>query len=265
MRNPTWTWLDYFPIIFKYYARVFIGQIRYFKFYNILSKNKSYYNKYFNEEVIIIGNGPSLLDVDKNIFNEKKVIVMNNFDRCEWKDSLNIVAHCVGEPFNSPSFFDHSNVFNSVNSETYWVDISTHGKLKSLDIDKKIFYTYPIYYPRIWGNAKVKLYKPTMSYQTTAILSIMVAIHMGFKNIKLAGFDHDWLANKDYSKHFYSSQKDKYDNLYENSYSQIIKFVSYMWDGYYALSETAKNNDIKIINITQDSFLDVFPFQNNDK
>ena len=259
MKNPNWSWLDNFPFTFKCYFRYLIGQIISLRYRPILSRNKSFYNKYYNQEVIIIANGPSLLEIDRSVFNGKKVIVMNNFDRCEWRDKLNIVAHCVGEPSDSISFFDHSEVFNNVNSESYWVDISTLGKLKTIKPNKEIFYTYPIYYPRIWGNRKINLSKPTMSYQNTAILAILVAMHMGFKDIKLAGFDHDWLASPDYSKHFYSSEKDEYDYLNRFTYSQIIKFVSNMWDAYYALSESAIKHNVNIVNITKDSFLDVFP------
>ena len=111
MKNPNWSWLDNFPFTLKCYFRCFIGHIINIKYRHILSRNKSFYNKYYNQEVIIIANGPSLLQIDRKVFSNRKVIVMNNFDQCEWKDELNIVAHCVGEPFDSISFFDHSVFF----------------------------------------------------------------------------------------------------------------------------------------------------------
>jgi hypothetical protein len=38
-------------------------------------------------------------------------------------------------------------------------------------------------------------------------MAIMVALYMGFKVVKLLGFDHDWLVSKGISPHFYEEKK----------------------------------------------------------
>ena len=85
---------------------------------------------------------------------------------------------------------------------------------------------------------------------------------MGFNKIKLIGFDHDWLANPDYSRHFYSDKKSNDDTLGELEYRVVLDFVAKMWDSYYALLDTSRKYDISIVNETENSFLDVFKKNN---
>ena len=116
----------------------------------------------------------------------------------------------------------------------------------------------PVYEPGILGTKNIKLDCPTLSYQTTAQLSIMVAMHMGFKQICLHGFDHDWLAATDYQRHFYSSDKDDTDCVEAMSYHEIISFMERMWRIYIKLDQLSKRQNIKILNCSRGSYLDVF-------
>jgi hypothetical protein len=86
----------------------------------------------------------------------------------------------------------------------------------------------------------------------------MVAMHMGFNKILLHGFDHDWLATKDYSRHFYSNEQDDTDFLGTFSYHEIICVMERMWRIYIKLDQVSKRQEIKILNCSRGSFLDVF-------
>ena len=181
---------------------------------------------------------------------------MNNFHLSELSNSLAPVAHCVGEPPCSSAWSDPSKMIHGVKSDSYWFNASVYGYLPN--VNKNINYILGGIAPRVWGGRKVDLSAVTLNYQTTAIMAIQVAIYMGFDNIKLVGFDHDWLANPDYSRHFYSDKKSEDDTLGELEYRVVLDFVAKMWDGYYALLVTSKKYDISIVNETEGSFLDVF-------
>ena len=190
----------------------------------------------------------------------EKVIVMNSFHRAEWKHDMNIVAHCFAEHFSSKSWSASGilDCIDGTNSHSYWLDISSFNKIEGIKYGKNIQYVLPVYEPQLYHKYGFNLSYPTMAYQTTAQLAIQVAMHMGFKDIYLIGFDHDWLSSRDYSRHFYSLEKDSTDGLENLSYLKIIEFMKRMWTIYYAMERIAKKLDVKIINLSSRTFLDVF-------
>jgi hypothetical protein len=184
---------------------------------------------------------------------------MNSFDRADWKDDVEIVAHCLGEPRKSSSWGGHiSGSINGTKSASYWLHLSSKGYLHSIDHGKNLNYVLPVFEPGIYPNRKIELHFPTLAYQTTAQLAILVALYMGFSEIFLLGFDHDWLASPKYSKHFYSNDKDPEDTLDRFTYLGIIDFTKRMWNIYYKLQEISEIHNAKIYNMTENSYLDVF-------
>lgn len=229
--------------------------------YKILIKhNKKWEGKYNGEKVFIIANGPSLNSIDKKHFFGKKVIVMNNFEKAEWKDQVEIIAHCIGEPFSSHGWMkeDLESSIHGTNSSSYWLHFSSKDKLNEMGKTHLVHYVFAAVEPGIYIKKSIKLHEKTLGYQTTAQLAIQVAIYMGFQEIALVGFDHDWLASPNYSKHFYSLRKDKTDKLGSMKYLDIINFMQRMWIIYYKMKEIAINNSINIYNYSVPTFLDVF-------
>jgi hypothetical protein len=212
------------------------------------------------QHVYIIGNGPSIGDFDLSELRGQKVIVMNNFHLAAWKNDVDIVAHCIAEPWASPSW-DRDQIRAAIlgtSSRTYWLDISSLGKLGNLGINKSLHYALPVWEPGLWGDRPIRLDQGTLVYQTTAQLAIQVGLFMGFREITLLGFDHDWLASPDYSRHFYSTEKDSTDKLGQMSYLQIILFMQRMWEIYGRLEATARRGNARIQNASAKTYLDIF-------
>jgi hypothetical protein len=183
---------------------------------------------------------------------------MNNFHKAQWRSKARPVAHCIGEPPDSPSWTDPSEAINGTNCLSYWLNIAAYGHVPDADAGKALHYVMAGYEPRLWGNRRVALEGLALGFQTTAILAVQVALYMGFKDIRLVGFDHDWLAAPDYSRHFYADKKDEQDKLGTLSYLQILRYVTRMWEGYYALQRSAHAHGARILNMTRGSYLDVF-------
>jgi len=230
------------------------------KYRHLLKVNNDWNGYYSGEDVFIIGNGPSLADIDFAFIKGKKVIVMNCFEKFTWKNELEIVAHCIGEPYDSISWSEDvfCNSIMGTNSRSYWFHFTSYKKIPINTDDKKLYYVFPILEPGLWGRKSVSLNKPTLGYQTTAQLAIQVAIFMGFKKIFLIGFDHDWLASPKFSRHFYSNEKDDIDKLGRWRYLDIINFMQRMWRIYYTLKNSAERSGTQVINKTRGGFLDVF-------
>lgn len=245
---------------------ILIDLIRLFRAYKLKGKNKFlkqnalWYNHFKNEKVLIIGNGPSLKDIDLNLIKGRNVIVMNSFENASWKDSVKIVAHCIGEPsmVSAWSKDDIKKSIKGTNANSYWLHFTSFGHFNDIEKKDLLHYAFITHEPGIWGQKRIDLTSPTLTFQTTAQLAIQVALHMGFNDIGLLGFDHDWLANPDYSRHFYSNEKDDFDTLHEMTYLQVVNMIDRMWRIYYKLNEIADYSKVKIRNLTQKSYLDVF-------
>jgi hypothetical protein len=224
-----------------------------------LATNIFWRDAFSGERVYVVGNGPTLLSFDRRAFRGQRLIVMNSFHHAEWKREVDIVAHCIGEPRLSPSWSDPTETINGTDSASYWLHFSSCGQFPSVTPDKKLHYVLSGYGPHIHGHRQLRLHRVSLAYQTTAQLAIMVALYMGFKDIILLGFDHDWLATPDFSRHFYSSQRDPSDTLHTFTYHQILTVVLRMWEIYYALQSAAEAHGATIRNATPNSYLDVFP------
>jgi len=236
------------------------NSINYFRFKRILNRNRVWDNKFAGEQIIILGNGPSLKTVDLKLLEGKKVIVMNSFEKADWKDKVEIIAHCIGEPYGSRGWSESSFIesIEGTDSHSYWLHYSSYNKLSKISKPDLVHYVFPGYESAIWGNNRFLLDHKTLAYQTTAQLAIQVAFYMGFNEILLLGFDHDWLASPDYSKHFYSDVRDPMDVLIGFNYFDIISLMHRMWNIYYTIKASSEKCNIKIYNLSQGSYLDVF-------
>lgn len=250
----------YFPPFANDFARLLRAYINNCNYKSLIKSNKKWYNKYKNQKVYVIANGPSFVKIKSNLYSEEKVIVMNSFGRVKPKDSLKIVAHCIGEPYTSSAWSaqDIEECIQMTDSDSYWLHLSSYGKINGMNKKNKLHYVFLPYEPGVWLKRRIELHKPTLVYQTTAQLAIQVAIYMGFKEIVLLGFDHDWLASPKYLKHFYSNEKDSTDKIGEMNYYKIVKMIERMWSIYYKLNDVSAMAGVKIYNMSPNSYLDVF-------
>ena len=234
-------------------------RVKNFQKRKLINKNKQFDNKYIGDTVHILGNGPSLTPAILASLSGEKVIVMNNFFMGNVDIDLDIIACCYGEHRSSPAcdLGNIEDILVKTGAKSFWLDISL-AVYDFSHIETPINYVLPVYEPGILGTKNIKLDCPTLSYQTTAQLGIMVAMHMGFKEIFLHGFDHDWLATPDYQRHYYSRDKDDTDCLGEMSYYEIIIFMARTWRIYIKLDQLSKRQNIKILNCSRGSYLDVF-------
>ena len=99
--------------------------------------------------------------------------------------------------------------------------------------------------------------------QTSAQLAIYLAIYLGCKEIYLLGVDHDWILHYGESRHFYDEKQSVLSksgyNEWSSDFGTQIKSYANLWKVYGNIAEYANLHDIKIINATPGSLLDIFP------
>ncbi len=244
---------------------IFIDLIRYaqslFLFIinrSLLKRNVEVINRYDSEIVYILANGPSLNNFNINKLIGENVITMNFFNLHPLKDELKIVAHCVGDPINSMDIEKTKTMMKEISAETYWFNIDAADHIK---VNK-----YPNTYYYLQGvkhSAKIingdDLAFISLSYQSTAQMAINVAMYMGFKKIYLLGFDHDWLATRGVSPHFYEdNEKTQISELSVYSYTQMMEISLMLFRIYGKILSVSQKKGVEIINLSNPSFLDIF-------
>jgi hypothetical protein len=213
--------------------------------------------------VYILGNGPSLNNFALEKIYGVDVITMNYFHLHPQLDNFRIVAHCIGEPFDSGSWIDPGDMVEKTGADAYWFNYTARTYCEKQYRDKDVHY----YLPGVAAGFDVlrdaDLSRPTLQYQSTAQMAIMVAMHMGYKDIYLIGFDHDWLATRGYSPHFYSEEDDDPAVVKADfsaiSYLSMINITKNLFEVYEAIRKISLRQGVNIVNLSTPSYLDVFP------
>jgi hypothetical protein len=130
--------------------------------------------------------------------------------------------------------------------------------------NRRVFYFYFDPYHDIHG--KIDLTKRILSPQTGPLMILPVLIAMGYTTIYLLGCDHTVLRNfKQTVHHFYDRNQDPRINAADNqAWDNIIgelESTKNVFLQYYFYKKIAQEHGIHIINLSQDSWLDMFPIQ----
>lgn len=157
------------------------------------------------ESVNILANGPSLNRVSVAELTSSEVIPMNHFYRHPMIKSFDIVAYCMGENGSrmrerplSTGIWELIERIRDTPSRSYWFSTDIAD---IIDNQPDVFF----YYQSKLENPSfdsIDLAKPSPKYYTTAQMAIFIALYLGYKEIKLYGFDHDMLAKKEFSNYF---------------------------------------------------------------
>ncbi len=226
-----------------------------------LNRNDQLRNKYLGQRVYVLGNGPSLNNFDLSAIHGHEVITMNHFELHPQKEKFKIVSHCIGEPYSSSTWEDPISMLNGVKADTYWFNADAVEFFS-----KQESYNIHYYLPGLRANVQIlsgdDLTGVALQYQSTAQMAINVALFLGFKDIYLLGFDHDWLVTRGYSPHFYGEGPGVGMADHSGySYVEMIRISLNLFEIYEKLRHIAKKRNARIWNLSKPSYLDVFPTQ----
>ena len=237
----------------------------------ILSRNSVFKDKYAGKHCFVIGNGPSLKNVDLSPLNGEITIVMNYFNENPILGTWQPVVYCAADPVSSynvhelemmkevpKKIFPKDGYFLPLSVRQLFKQKCTFPKEKTFYLDMcKNFEDWII------TTNEISLTDKIAKVQNTAVLGIMLGMYMGCKKIYLLGLDHNWLAYKKISltPHFYQNRESRDMNDPTNNwkYQQNMEAVLTMFRQYEKIHEYAKKRNIEIINLTEGSFLDEFP------
>ena len=283
-----------FERIFKYPYRNYIAP----RLYSIrdrktLSRNLAIKDKYLGKRCFIVGAGPSISDIDFSQLQNEYTFVCNEFDKNPRFKILNpkfyIISDSVYYTEGEAEYFTEQFKIKdkAIPAST---TVITNLAAKPLVEKYNLFKKHPVYYIGTQGiftdklpfNIELDRYVPYP--KNSALMCIMAAAYMGFKEIVLIGCEHGFLskpigANIEHSADDFPEELKRTGTIFNPeamkkfslkkgvsrpTYEHSIVSILQLFKSYRLFHEKAKKKypDIKIVNATPNSFLDVFSFVN---
>lgn len=241
-----------------------------------------------NNKIHILGNGPSLQDVDLNNLDGDLMVVNNfaltdKFEACKPKYYILNAPEYWIEDVDSEYIELRQKLTVALVAKTLW-PMTTYlpfgakysefcerlQKIKNIEV---IFYNTTPVEGYSWltfriFNAKLGMPRP----HNILIPAIMTSLWMGYKKINIHGADHSWLSeiyvgedNTVYltQKHFYDSQTAKPDVMKKLGKSQrllheVLEKFYLTFKGYHEIRSYSTSLNCQINNSTKNSFIDAF-------
>ena len=262
-----------------------------FKHRQTLRPNRVLKNSQRGKRCFILGNGPSINDIDLTLLRDEKTFVVNDFIKHPDFDTLNPSYYVMADM----SFFDSEREtdFFGRNLKNKSDRIKPSTKLffnlngKKLIERRQLFRQHEIYYlstQGIWSSnfdSNIELDK-TIPFSKSVILACLaIATYLGFEKIYLLGCEHSFLAKPirqgdlNDVDHFYGFNHENldpndpqavkeqgFDRVVSLSYESAMSHAKQLFKNYRLFYQKVRqsNPNLKIWNATPNSFLDVFPF-----
>ncbi len=246
-----------------------------------LNKNKRFYNIHQGHRCFILGNGPSLKDIDLSLLANEYTFTVNQISRNPHFKELKTNYHFYTDADffeideNNPEDMEFLDAIKKLNTEdnqpTVFFNISGMSFAKKYGLDKHLDLHYIYGRLNFLENFKrIDYSKFVPGFSTVVQFCITMAIYMGFSEIYLLGCDNTGIitviqtmldnqvdnyayevsANEQKRMKKVASKHNLYD--YACGYSYILK-------DYILLYSYCQKRGIKLLNCTEQSAIDAIP------
>jgi hypothetical protein len=225
-----------------------------------------------NKTCYILACGPSINEMDLSILKGKDCISVSNFFVHPLYNVIQPKYHVFAPSHHPITQEQYSSWISDFHEKTKFEtklmlnisDKHTSDLIEQKHTIERYYYELTKEMPEYFESITLDNKLPTI--YTVVQIAIYLALSLGYKEIRLLGVDHNWVLNQWESKHFYNEKESK---LSANGYKEFgwrdtgDWFVSLgrMWSIYKSIKIYCDNNDVKIINNTDSSMLDVFPIE----
>ncbi len=237
------------------------------KYGPVLKRNEVFRNCHQGRRCFVIGNGPSLNEQDLSPLAGEITFVVNSFH-------LHPIISPTWQPkyycLSDPVYFDGREPIESIRDIVTKVPSASffvpHYASDFLETTRALP-AERTYYVALCGgmedewSAIPDFTTITPGVQTVVQLAIMAAMFMGCTTIYLMGLDHNWLSHGGVPINFYSKEDVKSQpqgNIGSWDYKSLMLAMTTIWRVYEMHQRIARAHGIKIINVTNGGFLDVF-------
>jgi len=239
----------------------------------LTKKNTVLKNRFQGKRCFVIGTGPSLEKQDIQLLKDEHVFVVNQFYKHESFSDLKKVYYCFADPafFSEHYEFEvRKKLFEELIQQNprplFFVPVRAMEFFKCCEfLNENIVF----YFSAKGALADKKQFTFDLEHEIPGVqnvlqLCLIIAMYMGFSEIYILGAEHDWLSHrKSAGKHFYKKSSLTGKGIYpfaKISYRYMLECVLRLWKGYEHLLWYANQKNIRIMNATPESFLDVFEY-----
>ena len=219
----------------------------------------------------VIGNGPSLKDMDLRLMAGHCSIAANSFYKHTDAAAIGLKYLCIYDPHfmqDLPRAVDwHRTVASKLPVTSFVLHhsgrplVERHG----LYAGREVHYVRPGFQTHEPRYVDFDFTRPRNIGMTTgSSIAIPLAIYLGFKEIVLVGFDCNWLADTGSSYHFYDAHEyfPEFDSIDKDgrghSYEALLRIIQREFESHRLIRAKAEALGVRIINATRGGQLDAY-------
>ena len=226
-----------------------------------------------SKRAFIIATGPSIKRLDLSLLSGKDCFTISNAFLHDEIKAINPIVHgfcSYHKPMEESNYINWIRMSSCRLPESTFIFTPTQNEkyINSITINgRNIVYAYFSYMGQyIWPFAKMI----SMSPQAGPLLMLPLVISLGYSEIYLIGCDHTVL--RDFGKNitnFYNPEAEVRKNATDSSsWSDIrseLKATITVFNQYEFYESYAKKMGVTIFNLSDDSWLQLFPFADYDE
>ena len=226
------------------------------------------------QRCFVIGNGPSLKDLDLKPLADEYTIGANSFYKHPDASVVGLDYLCVYDPHfmqDDPKAVDwHRTLAEKLPSARFLLHESARALVRrhGLYPGRELYYLRPGVAAQSAQAVNLDLSLPlNVGVTTGSAVGIPLALCLGFKEIYLVGFDCNWLENTNQSYHFYQTHEQfpEFDSVARDNrggtYEMELRSCLREFQSHRFLREKAESLGVRIVNATRGGLLDVYPRQ----
>lgn len=249
------------------------------KYRQLLEVNKEFEGKYKGKRCFVLGNGPSLNEVDFSKLENEVVFTVNQIARKNGYEKLNIDFHFWADPFFfrlDPDLPEDKELLEQMlkvrtegNNPICFFPVEQYEFIKKYIGDRlNTRFFFPKYAIKNRMKKDIKFDKVLPSFYTVVQYAITLAVYMGFEEIYLLGCEtSNIMTSLNTRLNVFSSDSYSY-TLTENEKKRMKKINEMtsvredlynnlcVIEDYYYLKEFCSERGIKLFNCTPGGLLD---------
>lgn len=226
-----------------------------------IARNNSELSKYKKSDICYIcGNGPSLRKVDLDQL-EGDTIVMNN----HWKIGANFkmepTYYLLGDKAFAHPKWEKSfeGMMNYCPETPHIMTVRMGPKMDTYHGNTKVYFFSPLSSTFKCGKRNDFTKNVSNAFNVVG-WAILLAIYLGYKEIYLLGCDYSLFASR-YIEHAYDKNGEKVASPFPLR-DMLFKY-SITTEIHYQIAKYAKQQGVKVVNLTKDTVLDAYDIDEN--
>ena len=245
------------------------------------------------DSCIVLGNGPSLnkdIAEHPDFFEQHDLFAVNHFASSDYYRQFKPAYYVLNAPemwepkANEKYVKMGETLFNQLAQKTAWPlelfinsDAAKYSKWKQIlanneQIRVHYFNAAPIEGFRVFEHLCYRKNLGMPRPHNVLIPSLIIALNLQFKNLFIAGADHNWMKdmmvdenNRVYltQKHFYDEKTAQKNTMHKRGTGvrrmhEVLQKFAHSFESYFKIKAYADKLGVPVINLTEGSFIDAF-------